>query len=114
MTCDCQRTLDLVLLAVGGMTESLRELHRKADDTVTALDSLKQADADLKTEVATFLTDIATRLSGDDPDIQAIADDIEGQVAALQGGDPETGAAPPVSAPPATAADPDPGTPAGS
>lgn len=74
--------------------------------TMGALENLKDADAALKTTVTTFLTDIAGRLEGhDDPEIQAVADDINAEVASIQGSDPgplptDGGATPPADGTP--------------
>ena len=65
---------------------------------MTALDNLKAADEALKAEVTTFLADIAGRLSGSsDAEVQAVADDINAEVAALQGGDPANTPPPPAA-----------------
>lgn len=66
----------------------LNAIKTNQEKTMSALDALKAADAALQAEVATFLTDIATALSAEDPDIEQITSDINDQVAALQGGDP--------------------------
>ena len=58
---------------------------------MTALADLQAADTALKTEVATFLTDVAAALNaaGTDPAaIEAVVTDINTEVAALQAGDP--------------------------
>lgn len=59
---------------------------------MTALDNLQAADTALKNEVVTFLQDIAARLANapDPAAVQAVADDINAQVTALQAGDPGT------------------------
>ena len=56
---------------------------------MSALTDLQSADTALKTEVATFLSDIAGRLgSVDDASAEAVVADIQAEVAALQGADP--------------------------
>lgn len=72
----------------------------KIGGIMSSLDLLKAADLALKTQVATFLADLAGRLATDDPDLDAITADITAQVAALAGADP--GPVPPVVPPPAT------------
>lgn len=75
---------------------------------MTALDNLQAADAALKSEVATALTDFATALqnsgSANDPAIQAVADDMNAMVTQLQGADPAN-AAPAAPAEPAAPSD---------
>lgn len=68
--------------------DQLDRITRNEEKIMTALDNLQAADEALKAEVVTFLQDIATTLAAEDPDIQAVADDINAQVASLQGGDP--------------------------
>jgi hypothetical protein len=67
------------------------------ENIVTALDSLKAADQALKDEVAAFLADIQGRLSGNpsEADLQAIADDINTEVASLKAADPGPAEQPP-------------------
>jgi hypothetical protein len=72
---------------------------------MTALQDLQAADAALKAEVATFLTDIQTALtnagSANDPAIAQVVADINAEVAALQAADPATPAPAPAPAAPA-------------
>lgn len=71
----------------------LNRIERNQEKTMSALTDLQAADAALKTEVATFLTDIAGRLgSVDDPSAEAVVADIQAQVAALQAADPANAA----------------------
>ena len=62
-----------------------------------SLQNLQAADQALKDEITTFLADIAARLanSPDPAAVQAVADDINAQVATLQAGDPNTPPPPP-------------------
>ena len=57
---------------------------------MAALDNLQAADAALKAEVTTFLADVAARLANapDPAAVQAVADDVNAEVAALQAADP--------------------------
>ena len=82
----------------------IAQLNEKADKTMSALTDLQNADAALKAEVATFLADVASALTAEDPDIEAVVSDINAQVTALQGADPVTGtSATPPAAPAAPA-----------
>lgn len=71
---------------------------------MSALDNLAAADTALKAEVTSAISDWATALaaanSANDPAIQAVADDMNAQVSALQAADP---ANVPASTPPAAA-----------
>jgi len=62
--------------------------HDQLGEIMSALSDLQAADQALKDEVATFLADIATVLSGADPNIEQVVSDINAQVAALQAADP--------------------------
>lgn len=54
-----------------------------------ALENLQAADAGLKDTVTTFLADIAGKLDGhEDPAIQAVADEINAEIAAMKAVDP--------------------------
>ena len=55
---------------------------------MSALTDLKAADDALKAEVASFLADVAARLTAYDPDVGAVAAYIRAQVAALQAAHP--------------------------
>lgn len=62
---------------------------KQGERIMGALQNLQAADVALKDEVTTFLQNISGRLGGSsDADVQAVADDINAEVAALQGGDP--------------------------
>lgn len=67
---------------------SLKTLNTNVGKLMSALTDLQAADAALKTEVATFLADIAAALGAEDPDIESVVADINAQVAALQKADP--------------------------
>lgn len=91
--CPGHKTENEALLA------GLRHLSKEMEKVMSALDNLKAADQALKDEVVTFLADIAGKLGNPDADVQAVADDINAEVAALQAGDPgavpvDTGVAP--------------------
>lgn len=83
---------------------------RHQENIMSALDNLAAADNALKAEVTSAISDWAAALasanSANDPAIQAVADDMNAQVAALQSADP---ANVPASTPAAPAA-PDAGT----
>lgn len=66
----------------------LVKIYRKMENVMAALQDLQNADQALKTEVATFLADIAQQLSAEDPAIEAVVTDINAEVAALQAADP--------------------------
>jgi hypothetical protein len=76
----------------------------RMETIMAALDSLQAADTALKAEVTTAITDWAAQLaaanSANDPAIQAVADDMNAQVSALQAAD--TGTATPPAAPSGT------------
>ena len=57
---------------------------------MSALANLQAADQELKDEVTAFLADVAARLANapDPAAVQAVADDVNAEVAALQAGDP--------------------------
>jgi hypothetical protein len=74
--------------ALEPVKQLLTRLHEKADKIMSALTDLQAADASLRAEVATFLADIASALSAEDPDIETVVADINSQVAALQAADP--------------------------
>lgn len=76
----------------------LDAIDSKLEIILSALTDLQAADAALQQEVATFLSDIAARLanSPDPAAVEAVVNDINAQVTALQGGDPAN-AAPPAS-----------------
>jgi hypothetical protein len=93
-------------------TEDLSDIRRAINRILytqeiimTALADLQNADAALKAEVATFLADVATALSADDPDIESVVSDINSQVAALQAADPVTGTAAAATPPASTSGD---------
>lgn len=68
----------------------------------TALDNLQAADTKLKQEVVTFLADQAAKVAASsDPAMQAVADDINAQTAALAAADPGV-VVPPAPASPAS------------
>lgn len=77
---------------------------RHQENIMSALDNLAAADTALKAEVTSAISDWATALaaanSANDPAIQAVADDMNAQVSALQAADP---ANVPASTPPAAA-----------
>lgn len=79
----------------------LDRIEQNQEKIMSALSDLQAADAALKAEVATFLADVATALSADDPDIESVVSDINAQVAALQAADPVTGTAATAAASPA-------------
>lgn len=81
MTCDCQEALSQLLLAVGGITESLHELHRKADKIMTQQDQLN---ADLTTLTAA-LGDVATQTSN----AVGLAQQIQDEIAELKSDNPQ-------------------------
>lgn len=88
--CHCDHVAEDLKAIKGELRAILAQLGKiecKGEHIVTALDNLKAADDSLKAEVVTFLADIAARLGAEDPDIQAVADDVNAQVAALQGAD---------------------------
>jgi hypothetical protein len=88
---ECHEHLVRLLTGIG---ERLEHIDRRMEHIMTALSDLLAADDALKTEVATFLSDIAGRLSSvDDASAEAVVADINAQIAALQGADPA--AAPP-------------------
>ena len=74
----------------------LGTITRQQETTMTALDNLAAADTSLKTEVTTAIADwaaqLATANSANDPAIQAVADDMNAQVTALQAADTGTSA----------------------
>lgn len=82
---------------LGRLHERLDSLDERLRKMATSLDGLKAADTDLQNEVATFLQDVLNQLNGDNPDIDAVAADIETEVAALKSNDPATPAAPPAA-----------------
>jgi hypothetical protein len=79
--------LDPINQRLAGMERALRTTNHRMEQIMSALDNLRAADEALKTEVAAFLQDIAGRLVSD-ADLQAVADDINAEVARLQGADP--------------------------
>jgi hypothetical protein len=85
-----------------GIRTELATITTKLEIIMTALDNLAAADAALKSEVATAIADWAAQLAGssaaNDPAIQAVADDMQAQVAALQAAD----TAVPPATPPST------------
>jgi hypothetical protein len=97
---------------LGTLTDAHAKLDKiidRAEKIMSTLTDLQAADTALKTEVAAFLADVAAALqnaAGDPAAIEQVVADINGQVAALQAGDPVTGttAAPsgPVTADPGT------------
>ena len=67
---------------------SILRLEEKVDELMSALTDLQAADQALKTEVATFLADIAGRLGTvDDASAEQVVTDINAEVAALQAAD---------------------------
>jgi hypothetical protein len=77
-------------------TNYYRVIFRDLKEIVmSALTDLQNADQSLKNEVATFLTDVATALSGDNPPIEQVVSDINAEVSQLQAADPETGTSTP-------------------
>ena len=92
--------MDITVCLCDHRATQLGDIRTQLEAIMTALDNLQAADAALKAEVTVFLADIAARL-GNSPDeaaIQAVADDVNAEVAALQAADP---AAPAADAPPA-------------
>lgn len=87
---------------------------RQQEKIMTALQSLQDADTALKAEVTTAIQDWAAQLananSANDPAIQAVADDMNAQVAALQGADPANSGTSGTATPPATGTTSTPGT----
>lgn len=79
----------------GQVLARLDAIDKKLEHVMTALMDLQNADAALKTEVATFLTDIAAALGAEDPDIEQVTSDIQAQVTALQSADPANQTPPP-------------------
>jgi hypothetical protein len=61
-----------------------------------ALDDLRNIDLSLKNTIATFLADVAARLTGDvsADDVEGVVSDLTTEVAALQGADPGAPVAP--------------------
>lgn len=80
---------DALLSAVIALGAKIDVLTRKAGTMATALDNLQAADTKLKQEVVTFLADQAAKVAASsDPAMQAVADDINAQTAALAAADP--------------------------
>lgn len=84
----------------------LDTLTRQQEHIMTALDSLQAADTALKAEVTTAIADWAAQLaaanSANDPAIQAVADDMNAQVAALSAADTGTASTPAAPTTPGT------------
>lgn len=93
---------DALLSAVTALGAKIDVLTRKAGTMATALDNLQAADTKLKQEVVTFLADQAAKVAASsDPAMQAVADDINAQTAALAAADPGV-VVPPAPASPAS------------
>jgi hypothetical protein len=93
---------DALLSAVTALGAKIDVLTRKAGTMATALDNLQTADTALKQEVVTFLADQAAKVAASsDPAMQAVADDINAQTAALAAADPGV-VVPPAPASPAS------------
>lgn len=81
--CHCEHLTEQLT----AIRQQLNRIEHQETKMTVALDNLKAADQALKDEVVTFLQDIAAKLAAEDPDIQAVADDVNAQVSALQGAD---------------------------
>jgi len=93
---------DALLSAVTALGAKIDSLTAKAGDMATALENLQAADTALKQEVVTFLADQAAKVAASsDPAMQAVANDINAQTAALAAGDPGV-VVPPAPASPAS------------
>lgn len=101
--CDCAPDIRAIRVTLTSLNSNIALITTRLEKIMTALADLQAADTALKTEVATFLADVATALTnaGTDPAaIEAVVTDINAEVAALTAADPVTGT-PPVT-PPAT------------
>ena len=96
---------EIVTRQLGEITAGITGINEKLGGIMAAIDNLQAADAALKAEVTTALTDFANALansgSANDPAIQAVADDMNAMVTQIQGADPaNTQPAPPAPSEP--------------
>jgi hypothetical protein len=89
------------LVTIGEILGELRAIrllqvasNQNQEKIMAAIDTLNQADTDLKDEVATFIADwqAALTAASNDPAVLAVAQDMENTVAQLKASDPATAA----------------------
>jgi hypothetical protein len=75
---------------LAGIHRELREINRKQDDIMGALEDLQAANAAEQAELTTFLADIAAQISGgvSAADAETVVSAINERVVAMQAADP--------------------------